>query len=130
MGKRSGRKLGNLELRILNVLWESGQSTVRDVLETLQVKPKPAYTTVLTMMRLMHEKGYLTRKERGRAHVYQARLREQSVKQGLLRDIRDSVFRGSAQALMVRLLEDEQLSAEDLAQVKELIEARERSSVR
>ena len=130
MGKRSGRKLGNLELRILNVLWESGQSTVRDVLETLQVKPRPAYTTVLTIMRLMHEKGYLTRKERGRAHVYQARLREQSVKQGILRDLRDSVFRGSAQALMVRLLEDEQLSAEDLAQVKELIEARERSRAR
>jgi len=130
MGRRTDRKLGALELRILNVLWESGPSTVRDVLEALQVKPRPAYTTVLTMMRLMHEKGYLTRKERGRAHVYQARLREQSVKRSILRDMRDSVFRGSAQALMVRLLEDEQLSAEDLARVKELIEAIEQARAR
>jgi len=130
MGRGTDRKLGALELRILNVLWESGPSTVRDVLEALQVKPKPVYTTVLTMMRLMHERGYLTRKERARAHVYQARLREQSVKQGILRDLRDSVFQGSAEALMVRLLEDEQLSAEELARVKELIEARERSRVR
>lgn len=110
----------------MNVLWERGPSTVREVLESLPTQPRPAYTTVLTMMRLMHEKGYLDRRERGRAHVYQARLREQRVKRGLLRDLVEGAFRGSAEAVVVRLLEDERLSPEDLDRIKKLIAERER----
>ena len=79
MRRRAQPKLGDLELHILNLLWEHGPSTVREVLEALPVEPRPAYTTVLTMMRLMHEKGYLDRREQGRAHIYQTRLREQRV---------------------------------------------------
>lgn len=98
---------------------------MREVLEALTVMPRPAYTTVLTMMRLMQEKGYLTRSEEARAHVYQARLREQPVKRGLLRELVNNAFRGSAEAVLVRLLEDEKLSREELARVRELMEARE-----
>ena len=126
MRRRSARRLGDLELQILNVLWERGPSTVREVLESLSTQPRPAYTTVLTMMRLMHEKGYLDRRERGRAHVYQARLREQRVKRGLLRDLVEGAFRGSAEAVVIRLLEDEDLSREDLDRIKKLIAERER----
>jgi len=126
MRRRSARRLGDLELQILNVLWERGPSTVREVLESLPTQPRPAYTTVLTMMRLMHEKGYLDRRERGRAHVYQARLREQRVKRGLLRDLVEGAFRGSAEAVVIRLLEDENLSREDLDRIKKLIAKRER----
>ncbi len=124
MRRRSARRLGELELQILNVLWERGPSAVRDVLEALPA-PKPIYTTVLTMMRLMHEKGYLDRRERGRAHVYTVRLREQRVKRGLLRDLIQGAFRGSAEALLVRLLEDETLSPEELDRVKQLIAKKE-----
>ena len=126
MRRRSARRLGDLELQILNVLWERGPSTVREVLESLPTQPRPAYTTVLTMMRLMHEKGYLDRRERGRAHVYQARLREQRVKRGLLRDLVEGAFRGSTEAVVIRLLEDENLSGEDLDRIKKLIAERER----
>lgn len=126
MRRRAQPRLGDLELRILNVLWKRGPSTVREVLETLKVQPTLAYTTVLTMMRLMHEKGYLDRRERGRAHVYQARLREQRVKHGLLRNMIDTAFRGSPEALLVRLLEDEKLSREELNRVKALIAEKER----
>ncbi|UCC68804.1 MAG: BlaI/MecI/CopY family transcriptional regulator [Armatimonadota bacterium] len=126
MRRRTERKLGDLELQILNVLWEAGPSTVRQVLEALPVEPKPAYTTVLTMMRLMHEKGYLDRRARGRAHVYQTRLRERHVKRGLLREMIDGAFRGSAEALLVRLLEDEKLSREELDRVRRLIAEKER----
>jgi predicted transcriptional regulator len=124
MRARTTRRLGELELQILNVLWERGPSAVRDVLEALPT-PKPIYTTVLTMMRLMHEKGYLDRRERGRAHVYTARLRERPVKRRLLRDLIQGAFRGSAEALLVRLLEDEQLSSKELDRVRELIAKRE-----
>ena len=120
--RREERKLGELELRIMNVLWERGPSTVREVLETLPTLPRLAYTTVLTMMRLMHEKGYLDRREQGRAHVYQARLREQAVKRGLVRTMVNTVFRGSAEAAVVRLLEDEKLTAEELARIRKVID--------
>jgi len=126
MRRRVERKLGDLELQILNVLWERGPSTVRDVLEALRVEPRPAYTTVLTMMRLMHEKGYLDRREQGRAHVYQAKLREKPTKRTLLEALIDTAFQGSAEALMVRLIEDERLSPEEIERVKKLIAEQER----
>jgi len=126
MRAKPGAKLGDLELQILNVLWERGPSTVREVLEALPAQPRPAYTTVLTMMRLMTDKGYLDRRERGRAHVYQPRLREGRVKRRLLRDVISSVFRGSPEALVLRLLEDDNLSREELDRIRHLIARRER----
>jgi len=73
------------------------------------------------MMRLMEEKGYLTRKEQGRAHVYTARLQEKRIKRGLLHDLIDNAFRGSSDALLVHLLENRDLSGEELARVRRLI---------
>ncbi len=122
----SSRKFGELELQILNVLWERGPSTVRQMLEALPVNPRPAYTTVLTMMRLMHEKGYLDRRQQGRAHVYHARLREGPTKRGILRQLVGTAFRGSAEAAVVGLLEDEKLSDKELRRIRRLIEERER----
>jgi len=121
MANSTQPRLGDLELRILNVLWQRGPSTVRQVLEALPGPRKPAYTTVLTMMRLMHEKGYLDRRERGRAHVYQSRLREQRVKRGMVRNLIATAFRGSPEALLVRLLEDENLTPEELERIRRLI---------
>ena len=124
MRRRTERKLGDLELQILNVLWDRGPSTVREVLQQLDVDPPPSYMTVLIMMRLMHEKGYLTRKEDGRAHVYRARLQERSVKRGLLRDLVRDAFRGDPEAVMIRLLEDSSLSEEELARIRALLAER------
>jgi predicted transcriptional regulator len=125
MRKRAEPRLGDLELQILNVLWDCGPSTVREVLDALPAQPRPAYTTVLTMMRLMHEKGYLDRRPRGRAHVYQSRLREGRVKRGLLRNLLEAAFRGSAAELVVHLLEDDKLSREELDRVRRLIAGHE-----
>ncbi len=121
MAKGNQPSFGELELEILNVLWEQGPLTVREVLEHLRPGRKPVYTTVLTVMRLMHEKGYLTRKEQGRAHVYQAKLREDSIKRGLLRGLIDAAFRGSKEALLVRLFQDEGVSDEELQRVRALL---------
>jgi predicted transcriptional regulator len=126
MRRGSSRKFGDLELQILNVLWERGPSTVRGVLEALSARPRPAYTTVLTMMRLMHEKGYLDRWRQGRAHVYQAKLREGPTKRSLLRQLVGTAFRGSSEAAVVGLLQDEALSERELARIKRLIDEKER----
>ncbi len=120
MRKRTEPKLGDMELQILNILWERGPCTVREVLEALENKPKPVYTSILTMMRYMHEKGYLDRKDQNRSHIYSARLREQKVKGGLLRDLIDRAFHGSPEALLIRLVEDEYLSEEESNRIQRL----------
>lgn len=127
MRKQPERKLGSLELQILNVLWERGPSTVRQVLEQLEVEPSPSYMTVLIMMRLMYEKGYLDRDERDRAHIYRACMQERSVKRGLVQDFVRDAFRGSPEALVVRLLDDPTLTDEELDRIREILdEKRER----
>jgi BlaI family penicillinase repressor len=126
MRRRSERKLGDLELQVLNVLWDRGPATVREVLAELNIDPKPTYMTVLIMMRVMYEKGYLDRNEHGRAHVYQARLREGSVKRGLLRDFVRNAFRGSPEALVVRLLDDPKLTDDELDRIRDVIAGRRR----
>jgi predicted transcriptional regulator len=128
MRTRRRPRLGELELKILNVLWARGPATVREVLQALPGQPRPAYTTILTMLRLMHEKGYLDRDERGKAHVYAPRVREASVKRGLLRGLLENAFGGSAEALLVQLFEVERLSREELDRVKRLIAEKEREA--
>ncbi len=130
MRRREQPRIGDLELQLLNVLWERGPSTVREVLEALPPQPRQAYTTILTMLRYMHEKGFVGRDERGKAHVYRARLKERPVKRGLLRGLVEVAFRGSAEAVIARLLEDEKLTPAELARVKELIEMKEQEGQR
>jgi predicted transcriptional regulator len=113
-------------MQIMNVLWDRGPSTVRDVLEALTVKPTPAYSTVLTMLRVMQDKGFVGRDETRKAHVYYAKVKERQVKRNLLRDLIQTTFRGSPEALLMRLLEDEKLSEAELSRVQQLIECRSR----
>ena len=121
MRKRERPRLGDLEMHIMNVLWERGPSTVREVLEGLTTQPPPAYTTVLTMLRVMQEKGFVQRDESGRAHVYSAAVQERPVKRRLLRDLVHTAFRGSPEALLMHLLGDERLSEEELSRLQDLI---------
>jgi predicted transcriptional regulator len=99
---------------------------VREVLDHLDVDSQPSYTTVLTMMRLMQGKGYVTRDESARAHVYSARIPERPAKRALVRDLINKVFGGSADALLVRLLEDERVSREDIERAKRAVAKRSR----
>jgi predicted transcriptional regulator len=126
MRKRERPRFGDLEMQIMNVLWERGPATVREVLEALPTRPVPAYTTVLTMLRVMQEKGFVGRDESGRAHVYYPAVRERQVKRNLVRDLVRTAFRGSPEALLMRLLEDEKLSGDELARIQQVIERKSR----
>jgi len=126
MRKRTEPKLGDLELQILNILWKRGPCSVRDVVEALPAEHKQLYTSVLTMMRIMHEKGYLDRREKGRAHIYSACLKEKNVKDGLLRNLINSAFRGSYESLLVHLLSEKKISRKELARIQQLIEKEEK----
>lgn len=109
------------ELEIMKVVWGSGASTVRDVYEALLERRKIAYTTVMTMMNILEQKGYLKRSQKERAYVYQAAKPEKQVIRGMVREFVDRVFNGAAEPLLLHLVEDRQLSERDLEQIRNQI---------
>lgn len=107
------------ELAILNVLWERGPSTVREVNEAL---PGSGYTTVLKMLQIMTDKGLVVRDESERAHVYTARHSEQRTQRQLLADLMDRAFGGSPAKLVMQALSGRKASSEDLNAIRELLD--------
>jgi predicted transcriptional regulator len=102
------------ELEIMKVVWERQQATVRDVYEALLEERKVAYTTVMTMMNVLEKKGHLRKDPEGRSFVYQPTRPRQQVMSSMVREFVDRVFEGSAEPLLVHLVEDRHLSPEEL----------------
>jgi len=119
--KKSG-PLTPLELEIMNVLWESGAGTVQRVQELLPGEPRLAYTTVQTMLNILHRKGKVKRALKGRAFEYAPVVTRQKAIRQTLRDVINRLFGGSAESLVMSLVESRDLKPEKLAQLKRLIE--------
>src|SRR5436190_10891832 len=113
--------LTSQELEIMKVVWRSGASTVRDVYETLLEHRKIAYTTVMTMMNILEQKGYLKKTQKDRAYVYQAARPQKQVIRGMVREFVDRVFNGSAEPLLLHLVEDRQVSGQDLEEIGRML---------
>ena len=109
------------ELEILQVLWASGPSTVRQVNDHLSQTKEVGYTTTLKLMQIMHEKGLLSRTEEGRYHVYQALVEEKETQQHLLDRFVDTAFRGSAMKLVMQALGSSKATPQELEELKKLI---------
>jgi predicted transcriptional regulator len=114
------------ELSILRVLWRRGPSTVREVQEDLDRRRPPGYTTVLKLLQIMTDKGLAARDERGRAHVYRAAAAEQETQSRLVGDLLDRAFGGSAAQLVQRALSTRPASAEELTEIRRLLDAYEK----
>ena len=110
------------ELAILTVLWRRGPSTVREVHEALHPSQGTGYTTVLKLMQLMAQKGLLRRDESQRSHVYRAASAEAQTQRRLLGDLMDRAFAGSASQLVLRALSVKRASAEELEQIRSLLD--------
>jgi BlaI family transcriptional regulator, penicillinase repressor len=110
------------ELGILRVLWGSGASTVRQVLEELPGERAVGYTTVLKLLQIMHEKGLVTRDETSRTHVYRAAVAEQPTERRLVADLADRAFSGSTGRLVMRALSDRKASPGELEEIRRMIE--------
>jgi BlaI family penicillinase repressor len=108
------------ELEILQVLWKLGQGTVRDVHEAMKGSKPRAYTTVMSLMNTMSEKGLLEREAAGKAFIYRARQRREQTLAGLVGDLMKRAFAGSAHALVAQLLET--TDAKELAEIRRTIE--------
>jgi predicted transcriptional regulator len=114
------------ELDILKVLWRRGASTVREVFESLSGTRGTGYTTVLKLMQIMADKGLVVRDERERAHRYEAAVPEEETQRQLVGDLLRRVFDGSAKRLVVQALSSEAASAEELDEIRRMLDELER----
>ena len=114
-------RLGRLELQIMNVVWGKGKATVHEVRNGLGGSRKPAYNTILTMMRKLEAKGYLEHKEVDRAYVYRATIGRPQVQRRVLGEMIERLFDGSPGLLLNSLVEQKRISAKELREVQKLI---------
>lgn len=118
MARGSGKDgLTRLELRIMQVIWKKGSSTVGEVQAELQ--PPLAYTTVQTVLNILERKGKLRRELEGRAYSYSAKVSEEKALGQGLRDLIDRMFGGSSEELVMSLLKSRQIDAKRLAKLSE-----------
>ncbi|HEY8550088.1 MAG TPA: BlaI/MecI/CopY family transcriptional regulator [Vicinamibacterales bacterium] len=110
------------ELAVMKVIWRKGSATVRDVYETLRASRPIAYTTVMTTMNILEEKGFLRKTRVDRAYSYKPVRSRQQVVSAMVRDFVNRVFDGAAQPLMLHLAKSEKLTPEERAELKRLID--------
>ncbi len=113
------------ELEIMKLVWQRGDATVRDVYEALLGRRKIAYTTVMTMMKILEEKGYLKKRRQERAFLYRPTQPKNQVIGGMIREFIDRVFNGSAEPLLVHLVKSRHLSEKDLRKIARMVEESE-----
>jgi BlaI family transcriptional regulator, penicillinase repressor len=118
--RRRSTTLTEQELEIMKIVWQRDSSTVRDVYEALLEKRKIAYTTVMTMMKVLEQKKYLKKSQAERAYVYRPAQPQRQVVGAMVRDFVNRVFNGSASPLLVHLVEEHDLSREDLEEIARL----------
>jgi predicted transcriptional regulator len=111
--------LGERELDVMTALWATGSGTVTEVRDALDTSL--AYTTVLTILRNLEAKGYVRHEEEGRAHRYFPKVRQQVAQRNALRRLVDTLFVGSPEALLAQLVDDHDLTADDLRRIAKKI---------
>ncbi len=110
------------ELEIMNVLWDKGSGTVAEVRDELPADL--AYTTVLSLIRTMEEKGYLRHETSGRAHRYFPNIKEQAVRQTALKQLVDTVFNGAPELVLTQLVSDRRMTEATLRRLRKLLDER------
>jgi BlaI family penicillinase repressor len=120
--KKEGDQLTPLELEIMKVLWETGPASVQAVQERLAATRELAYTSVQTMLNVLHRKRKVERELRDRAYFYHAIVSRDEVVSTTMRDLIDRLFGGSAESLVLSLVEAKQLTPERLARLQGLVD--------
>lgn len=128
MAKTKLHRLGDLQLRIMQVLWDRGEATVAEVHETLGSRPRLAYTTVATMLRKMETRGLVGHRTEGRTFVYRASVAAERVSGNMAEHVLDRLFQGSLATLVNHLLTAREVSPDELAKLERLIAERKRAS--
>src|SRR5687768_3241363 len=114
------------ELEVLKILWDQGPLTVREVMEALNSRRCRAYTSVMSLLNVMTEKGLVRRRPQGRAFLYEARVERERTLGSMVRDLVSRVFEGSAPTMVAHLLDQTNPSEEELARIRQAIEEYQR----
>ena len=109
------------ELEVLQIIWEHGPCTVRDVMNFLSPKKSRAYTSVMSLMNVMAEKGMLGQKPKGRAFIYSAKISQANTQSRMLKDMLNRVFDGSASSLVTNLLNQAEPDSQELKEIHKMI---------
>lgn len=116
------------ELEVLQILWDRGDSTVREVSDILNQRKKRAYTSVMSLLNVMNDKGFVSRKPLGRAFIYRAKLAKEKTLGSMLRDLVGRAFDGSAATLVTHLLDQAQPTSDELESIRKALDQYEQQS--
>jgi predicted transcriptional regulator len=122
LARTKSATLTEAELRIMNVLWDKGSATVHEVLQGLSAEPQLAYNTVLTIIRILERKGYVKHVKDKRAHVYMPKVDRKDATRFEVRHLVSRFFGNSDELLVLNILEEKSVDAEELARVRQLLE--------
>jgi BlaI family transcriptional regulator, penicillinase repressor len=122
LARSKSATLTEAELRIMNVLWDRGSATVHEVIEALPAKPALAYNSVLTIIRILEKKGYARHVKDQRAHVYLPQVDRKDATRFEVRHLVSRFFGNSREQLVLNVLEETGIDAEELDRVRQLLE--------
>ena len=128
MPPKKSPTLTEAELRLMEVLWEKGPVTVHAILEELPPTPALAYNSVLTTIRILEKKGYVQHAKEGRAHVYMPLVGREEATRVEIKNLVGKFFKNSRELLLLNLLEDKSIDAEELARMRQLLQATKESA--
>ena len=126
MTKPATHRLGDLQLKIMQALWDRPEATVAEVHQALGPESSLAYTTVATMLRKMEARGLVDHRNEGRSFVYRAVIAADEVTRSMADHLLDRLFQGSLSEMVTHLLANREVSPEELKQLERLIAARRR----
>lgn len=124
MARKKSSTLTDSEMRLMRIIWESEPCTVNDVVERLPQDEPLAYSTVLTTMRILEEKGYVDHEKSGRAFVYTSLANSQEVRKSALHHVMDKFFDNSRELLLANVLEEGDISEPELKALRKLLESK------
>jgi len=127
VSKHKIHRLGDLQLRIMQALWERGEATVSQVLVDLAAHADLAYTTVATMLRKMENRGLVIHRVEGRSFIYRAKVKAEEVSRSMADHLVDRLFEGSLTEAVNHLLTTREVSREELTRLERLIAERKKS---
>jgi BlaI family transcriptional regulator, penicillinase repressor len=127
MARRKTRSFTEVELEFMHILWERGDSSPDDIAETFAARGRTlSGGSIRNVLAIMGEKGYVARRKEGKAFFYRAKIREEEAREGMVRDLLNTIFSGSESLLVASLLERRDIRPEELDAIARLIEDRKR----
>jgi BlaI family penicillinase repressor len=124
-GSEGFADVGSLQIRVLRILWDRGDGTVHEVLDAFPSNDRPAYTTVLHVLRTLERRGFVSHTKQQRQHRFRPLVRPDDVETGAVHSVLSRIFAGSAHRLVARLLETASLGENEIDELRRLIDGHE-----